>query len=535
MAEPTRDPHPPEPEARPRSSPALPAERDVLRAMLRSGKVVEEGSGHVIAWRSMAFDAGSLAGELLRLVPGAEQDVELGGRLSALAVELADRYRLQVARVDDLHLSLASREMKVPRVLVGEALGPLGADLFPTRRRARRLSTEAARELAYFGYGRMAEQVLPSPIELLRWAISGQPPEEVEPVLLEEDGAAGRQLWKVFDLLSQDRYFHRRVGGRSELARLQQRLREDPLDGAMVTRLRGFFSRRLTIGVRDTLRWTLGSRHPWFAWQRARELLDDCFERYGAESFLSPRRSFYIWDVELPDERLAEMLEQNRVAVELLADRLSASLPLQLGLGREALTRLAAAALDYHCDHPDFDVEATGRQQGETTARFLGRAAFGLAKNLAGWELQPRRNVNFAAHFEALGIADAWLGHLDARQKAHLYQVLRRQIRHFVAQSRGRDGRGRTPGYHRPPFALYTFFEAPTPRARPGERVLDSFRLSELRLPRNTHHLRHHPEIVGKLVVFFTLVLRHYLDTDHVPDLRPEKLVRDFMLLGIWG
>jgi len=82
---------------------------------------------------------------------------------------------------------------------------------------------------------------------------------------------------------------------------------------------------------------------------------------------------------------------------------------------------------------------------------------------------------------------------------------------------------------------LYTFFEAPLPRLADGEELLETFRLSELRAPRYALLLREHPELVGKLVVFFTLVLRHFLDTDHVPDLRPTRLVRDFMLLGIWG
>ena len=30
-------------------------------------------------------------------------------------------------------------------------------------------------------------------------------------------------------------------------------------------------------------------------------------------------------------------------------------------------------------------------------------------------------------------------------------------------------------------------------------------------------------------------MLRHVLDTDHAPNLRPRDLVRDFLLLGLWG
>jgi hypothetical protein len=82
---------------------------------------------------------------------------------------------------------------------------------------------------------------------------------------------------------------------------------------------------------------------------------------------------------------------------------------------------------------------------------------------------------------------------------------------------------------------LLEFYEPAPAAPRPGETLLASFRLSELRAPQNVLHLQAHPEIAEKLSVFFTLVLRHYLDTDHIPDLRPARTVRDYFLLGLWG
>jgi hypothetical protein len=97
------------------------------------------------------------------------------------------------------------------------------------------------------------------------------------------------------------------------------------------------------------------------------------------------------------------------------------------------------------------------------------------------------------------------------------------------------DERGDLVQYQRPPMTLLSFVARSTPRPLPHERVQDSFRLSQLRAPQFAGYLRSQSDLNEKLVVFFTLVLRHYLDHAYLPDLRPENCLRDYWLLGLWG
>ena len=46
---------------------------------------------------------------------------------------------------------------------------------------------------------------------------------------------------------------------------------------------------------------------------------------------------------------------------------------------------------------------------------------------------------------------------------------------------------------------------------------------------------RRNPELAEKLVVFFVLVYRFFLDTSFILDLRPKHAGRDIFLYGIWG
>ncbi|MBN2496696.1 MAG: hypothetical protein JXR96_19050 [Deltaproteobacteria bacterium] len=508
-----------------------PSDGDILRALVDSSRRASAESDAF--WVSCHFEPDALAEALSSL---AGRSAASAKRLKAFAHDFAGRYRLSVSSVDDLAVSAFGSQVHLPRPLVGEALGALGSALFPTRRRVRRLACSTARELAYFGYGRLEELVLPHPIGLVRAALAGEDSVYLEPVLLDEAGEELGRRWSVFGLLAQDESFHREIEGEAELARFQERLREDPLDGNMVVRLREFFSKRATIGVRDTGRWLLGSRHPWFGWQRARELIAECFERWGTESFTSRSVILLAPDVEMGDDALEARLEENGAVCDLVTRRLQTELPARVSAKIDAgsLRMLAGAVLDCHHDHPDFDLEAR-ESRGDTTARFVGHALYVMGNHLLGHEAHPRQNTNFRAHFESKGVTRQWLGGLGEEDLEDFFRVLTCVMSQYAEQGGLLDSGGRVCQYRRLPYLIYTFHASPEASPRPGEEVLDSFPLSELRLPQHAHHLRAYPEIFEKLLVFFVLVLRHYLDTRHVPDLHPPRLVRDFMLLGLWG
>ena len=511
-------------------------DREILAALFRSRVEEAEGPQTDSRWRQFSFDEERLSIELRELAKLAGKRVALK-RLKAFAAEFSKRMRLRISRSDPVDLPVPVDDLKLSRPLVGTALGALGADLFPTRRRAHRLAMGAARDLAYFGYGRLSDQVLPHPADLVRGALAGEDSLYVQPVLLDEAGHSMHRRWSIFDLVQADPHMHRDLDGEGELARFQQRLREDPLDGTMVSRLRAFFSRRATIGLRDTGRWALGSRHPWFGWERARELLAHCLERWGTENFISPQVAFYLPDLEQDQEELETAEAHNHALVELFAKRLAGKVPAGMveKLGPEGLAQIADAALDCHLDLPDFDLERAERIGGETALRFASHVVGAVGKEFMGQGIAKARNFNLQAHFVAKGMEGRWLDGFDDDDKQRLYTALLELLKDHDAAGGLKDETGQMLSYRRPIHRIYTFVASPEPMPRADEQVLDSFDLSELKLPQHAHLLQAHPEIFEKLVVFFVLVMRLHQDTGHLPDLKPPKALRDFWLLGLWG
>ena len=506
---------------------AQPTDRMILRALLRAADVVDEN----LVWLEMGFSKQRLVDELLALAPESNETVQQG--IEHFAQDFSSRFLLRVTRDDDIPLDIGGFDAEFPRWILGEALGPLGSDLFPTQHRARRTATEGARELLYFGAGDFANLCVSSPLQQIRSLLNGQSPSQGSGAMLRELRPGLERSWDTSVLLRQDPYFHRRLNSDEDLSRLQARLREDPFDGTTVERLRDFFHRRATVGLRDTGRWLLGSRHPWFGWQEARELMGACFDKWAQESFFSPRVHFYAADPEVGEEAIRNALEFNREVVERFAQHLTAELGELADLfERETLVLLSEAVLDAHHDHPDFDIEAIGGQ-GTTTARFVGHTLYALATSVMGKQLEARQNFNMPAHLEAMGLVEKYLGKLNPTQQHALFQALGRQLRNY-ARGTVRDGFGRSIQYKRIPSKLFVLLESPGPHPHADEEVVDSFTLAQVSSPQYTHRLQEHPEILEKLVVFFTLVLRLYLDTQHVPDLRPEE-VKDFILLGLWG
>ncbi len=500
------------------------SDRALLRALFRAATPVTEQETADLTWRPLRFEPATLHAELSQLTGS-----PLPGLESALA-EFADHYQLRAWRVDDVTLPLLGVRAHMPRSLVGEALGPFGAGLLPTRRRALFGSMEAARELVYLGASQSPARRLPSPVQMIRELLGDPVAPPASEILFQEITPIGDRDWTPRELLQADPDFHRPLTEDADLVRFERLLRRDPLDGTMVAALRDFFSRRITVGVRDTVRWTLGGRHPWFDWDRAREIIETCFRRWGDESFVPRLIRIYTHDLDLADDQLTAMLERNREIIRGLAAGLSARLAPALteALAPGVIQEIAAATLDYRHDHPDFDTEATGDKGSGATARFVGRAALDLARGLIKKELKPRLNRNFGPYLEATGLARQWMGGLADGDRASLFEALEAEVDQRAAA-------GLLDGYRRPPMMLFTFYESAAPRPREGEQVIDSFRLSQARAPQHAVHFSQQPEITEKLVVFFTLVLRHYLDTGYVPDLMPTERLKEFTLLGLWG
>ena len=99
----------------------------------------------------------------------------------------------------------------------------------------------------------------------------------------------------------------------------------------------------------------------------------------------------------------------------------------------------------------------------------------------------------------------------------------------------GIDVNGEILSYKRIPCILFLIQDLGNPSPRDDEKLLDSFALSEVTELEHASHIRTYEDISEQLVVFFTLTLRHMIETEHVPDLQPRDFTKDFLLLGLWG
>ncbi len=514
---------------------------DILQGLYEASRRFRPGSKGGAHTEVLAFDADRLESVLRRFAAAAGVDVETrAAAIRAFAGDLAARFLMKIGHVDEFPMKLHEREeTPFPRVYVSEAFGPIGYNLLPTWQKTLLDATEAVREIPYFAFGTPGDQFAPLLPETIRNFIASdcQQAERFDPnaVFLLNDGT-GEKL-TVYDILTRDRYFTRPIKGFDDLVHFQQRLREDPLDAAMVDGLMEFFNAPITVGVRDTVRWLLGSRHPRFNWDRARDLIYDCFQRHGHENYLLPETNVYAVDVRVPADRRAAIRARNERAVRRFAEALDDALPLDVDLVLDDahVARLAEAALAYHHAYPEYELEAVAGVLSPTFLRFVGRFAMYFALFTAGIPVRMRRNVHFEHHFRTSGLEARLLGHLPPELRESFYEALYAEIARYVARGGVYDTDGTLCTYERLDTTSYCFAQIADYGLGEGERIGAKFSLEDLRTEEGRAMLDRYPEIGEKLVVFFVLVLRFYLDTDFIPDLRPEDAGRDLFLLGIWG
>ena len=340
-------------------------------------------------------------------------------------------------------------------------------------------------------------------------------------------------------MLSDDDFFDRRFQSLEALLKFQEELRHQPVSPGVAEKCEAFFNRRVTIGVRDTLRWMMGSRHPQFDWAHAESLIASAFEHYGQANLNTPQIVYYAYDPSLSEEEIEDMLAHNREVVEAFKQALGKALSLEdseiYQLLLPNMPQISAQILDIHHDYPDFDLESAGRIGATTQIDFLGHSIQNkVNQEILGNDSETRRNINIQAHFKARGIERSCLSALSDAQKDHFYGVVDDLLAQYNAEQ-GIAGAHGVVMYRRIPCVLFMIQEQGNPVAKGDERLLDSFDLSQMTELEHASYMRSFPEISELLLVFFVLTLRHMVDTEHVPDLKPRELVRDFFALGLWG
>lgn len=501
-------------------------ERAVLRALFQSLKLDYED----IRWRRYRFDSARLCARLST----PEHKVS-----RAQVANVVDALSVFVLRSDAIRLHFHGFEKAFDRQHIAEGLGSVGVQFFPTHQSANRSAYESSREALYFGYGSLEDQFLTCPIASLCALRSGEPMEALPVATVFRDLRDGFETsHTACEMLSQDRYFCGDASTPEKFLAFQQQMRLSALSGEVSEKLEFFFNRRMTIGFRDTLRWSLGSRHPRFGWSRAREILEKAFERHQHDNFNTPKIVYYTYDPMIEECDIEDAKRNNDLVIATFGDRLKKALnEALLGLGNqvEHLSDLCRWVLDIHHDYPDFDLESSGQSDAAAHLEFLGHSIHhSVSSEILGDAGQMRKNFNFRAHFAACDLERRWLASLNREERDIFYDILGDLIRSYDAK----NGLVTDDGilkYRRLPATLFVIQRRGEAAPSSGERLLDTFDLSQMTQLEHASYMRSFSEISEKLLLFFVLTLRHMLETDHAPDLRPREMMRDFLLLGLWG
>ena len=462
------------------------------------------------------------------------------GKVPADLVEtITEHYGLSVLRTDALTLSIHGFERKFDRQMIAESLGAAGVQFFPTRQSATRSACESARELIYFGYGPTLDQCLTCPIAQLVSVITQQPSQLPQTTLLRDLREGFSTDESLFEIIAKDDSFHATIENPEQLESFQNNLRKTPLSVLAEEKCEDFFNRKVTVGPRDSIRWMLGSRHPWFDWDHAQDLIQAAFDNHGDNHFNTPQIVYYAYDPSIDELDIESMNANNHAVIDAFSDILEKEIrqnaPDLWSFIQPNIQQLSAFILDTHHDYPDFDLESEGRLGASTHIDFIGHSIHNkVSQELLGNDSETRRNLNMRAHFEASGMDKICLHDLSQENLDKFYAILEQMLQQYDATD-GIQIHGETLSYKRIPCILFLIQNLGKPLPRENEKLLDSFDLSQVTELEHASHIRTYEAISEQLVVFFILTLRHMLETEHVPDLQPRNFTKDFLLLGLWG
>lgn len=511
---------------------------DLLHAMQSALRPLSAVAGSHT--RVCAFDSMKL-GEVLADLAG-DRGADKEGRAAARRCgrRIGRRFLVKVGNIQDYVVKLSGgRESVFRRSLMSEVFGPVGYDFAPSSHKVHVDTREAVREIPYFSYGSPADQFAPDVLAEARALIEGRPdPASAEDaVFLVEEKQGARLPNKIWDILSEDPYFKENVQGFEDLARFQQFLRHNPLDTNIRDHLSAFFDAPLTVGLRDTLRWTEGARHPDMGWSQAEDVIRRCFMDYGTENFLPPEINYYSRSIGRTPNEVATRVQGNRKASEAFGRWLVERMPLAWTMARtdEELAGIGAAILHLHFDYPVYDVEPYTGIVSTSGLRTTLRVLAGLVVHLTGTDVPERRNPLTDGLIEEARPIMGFLEGLGGDDRVEFLEIVNEMLWEVAVRGGVPLLDGGVAPYRRVERTFYSFQERAQHPVESVGFVEEVLTLEELQDSPGNDILQRHPDLARKLVVFFTLVYRYFLDTSHVPDLRPDDAGKDLLLKGIWG
>jgi hypothetical protein len=516
---------------------------EILRAVMRScGYLNPESKGGAHA-DVLAIDGERLAVELLHLAR-VRAGSPFAAEMREMARRLAARFIVKKGKVEDLAMQvIGSQDNRVPRARVAHAFGPFGFNVHPTIEKVIIDAKEAVRQLPYFAVGPEERVLAPDVLGQLGQALNQRciperflkPESDTFLYFLDQPGTALER--SVYSLLDEDRYFRGSIRNFRELAKFQRFVRGNPLTREMEDALQAFFQAPITVGVWDTIRFAMGSRHPELGWEKARQAIQQCFENQKKESFVPPELNYYAFDVAMPADRQAAIAAVNDRVVGLFCGPLQDALAKQgfHGFERSLLRRLAYQILDFHHGYALYEIEAYQGLASTSTLKLLGRFLGDLFLVLTKIEVQEKKNRNLVWLKRRPGTLLELLASQPNETRAKFLKGIEQALADYVARGGVRDEAGNVHPFRRLDKTFYSFQERADYHAAQRGRVEETLTMARLNSAHGRELLRAVPELAEKLAVFYTLSLRYYRDTGFMPDLRPKNIGRDLFLFGIWG
>jgi hypothetical protein len=483
-----------------------------------------------------AFDSAALA-EAMGELAAAHGAPVLPAR--ALGRQIARRFLVKVGNISRYVIKLkGGRETVIRRSLPSEAFGPTGYNLAPTMDKVLIDSREAVREIPYLAYGAIEEQFAPDVLQGIRNVVTGSTdPSQADGTFLVLEGPTGQSRRSTYRILEEDPYFPSNVPNFTALTRFQSFIREHPLDAASTERLRTFFDAYMTVGARDVLRYIEGSRHPNLGWKAADGVIRSCFATHGRENFLPPEINYYTRSIDLDVAQARGFDSTNREAAEAFARWMVERLPLAWTstVSDSELNEVALGILDLHFDYPLFEVEPYSGLVSTAAMRLALRAILATAQHLTGYEMPERRNPMALPLAKRSQPVAAFMDRLTGDQRSEACNAINRMLWEVAIRGGIPTADNKVLPYRRLDRTFYSFQEKAQFALEGRAEVGEVMTLEELASPRGDDLLKKFPDLPRQLVVFFALAYRYFLDTGHMPDLRPDDAGMDLLVRGIWG
>jgi hypothetical protein len=472
-------------------------------------------------------------------VEGAKKWKEREKVVESFTSSMCNRFLLKVGKTENFTMRLGgAKPLVVPRSTISEVFGSIGYSLFPTLRKAKEDCTEAVREIPYFFHGNPSSLFIPHLPKLIIRLLAGEIktfPRQSKDALFLVHSMDKETEYTFYDILGEDSYTDNKIADSSSFTNRMNAIREQPLCHTTTNHLRAFFNAPVTVGVRDTLRWLNGARHPKLKWDDAKSIITDCFDKHSNENFLLPELNFYLPAPNISPADRKRIDDSNIEFLEIATDKFIKTMtPRERRFFNEEIVfDLLKDLFRYHHDYPKYRISDTMSLLSPGVAKIGLKFVQYVGYLISGVKLPDRRNINYKQFLLDSGwqqrINDKLVGKFNRR----FYSKLMAFLLSYDLKG-GINHEEELISYKRIDSTFFTLQER-ADFIPSGCKKLDEFSLEDLAKAEYSFYLRRYPELAEKLVVFFTMVLRFFNDTDFIPDLRPDEAGINIFILGIWG